>query len=128
MTTEQFDFPVTEEHHALLRACRLGLARQHGFSPTDTVAMSVLCLKERGENITVASVLSYIKQHIWPTMVHDRPMAYGDVAFERMTTTYRALIRPVVRALKQDDLASELLRLDEQTNGRFAIDDDTWEE
>lgn len=129
MATEQFDFTLTSELRNLLRGLRQGLEAREGFSPTDTVTMGALCLKERAEHITVASVMSYIEQHIWPTMVHDLPMTYGGASFARMRMTYVALVRPVVRALNvADDPATALVRLDEQTNGRFATGPNTWEE
>jgi hypothetical protein len=128
MATEQLDFNVTSEIRNLLRALRQGMEMRAGFSPTDTVTMGVLCLKERNERITIASVLNYIEQRIWPTMLHDKHMTYGDANFARMRMTYTALVKPIVQALNEDDPAGALLQLDGQTNGRFAISPDAWEE
>lgn len=128
MTTEQFDLTVTAELNNFLRALKQGQEEGEGFSPTDTVAMALLSLKEHSEEITVPAVLSCIKKDIWPTIVHDMPMVYGDASFNRMAMTYAALIKPVAEAMRTDDPASALLRLHEQTNGKFAVDVDTWEE
>jgi hypothetical protein len=129
MSNEQrFDFTATGELRSFLRALRMGLTKREGFSPTDTVAMAVLCLKERDEHITVMNILEHIEEYIWPTMVHDRPMTYGDASFARMRDTYKALVKPVVQALNTDDPASALLRLHEQTDGKFATREGVWEE
>lgn len=128
MTTEQLNVPLTSELRGLLQALRLGLEKRYGFSPTDTVTMGVLCLKEQGQPITYDGVLKCIEKHIWPTMTHDNPMTYGSKTFAEMSTTYDALVKPVIKALNCADPASELLALDRQTNGRFATDRNTWEE